>query len=281
VYKNIPEISKRKQPPNNNDACYVHQYTHITGDIDIHEMAWGKDNQLWFLNTKFSTLCTLDLDHSFVPKWRPRFVTALSPEDRCHLNGLAMVDGKPRYVTALGETDSNEGWRQNKASGGIMIDLTTDKVVCRGLSMPHSPRLHDGKIWVLESGKGSLGIVDFASGRTITVAEVPGFTRGIDFFGNLAFIGLSQVRESIAFSGLPITERAQERNCGVWIVDIRNGQTVGFLRFKGAVQEIFSVQVLRNIRSPDILEQNDPLVHTSYVLPTEALRQVPKQLLKA
>jgi uncharacterized protein (TIGR03032 family) len=249
----------------------------VTGDIDIHEMAYDADGRLWLVNTKFGTLCTLDPDHSFNPVWRPSFVSALAPEDRCHLNGLAMVDGRPRYVTALGETDTAGGWRANKRNGGLLMDVQSGEILLRGLSMPHSPRWYNGQLWVLESGQGSLARVDLAKGTWETVAQMPGFTRGIDFVGPLAFIGLSQVRESAVFSGIPLVERLEqaERQCGVWVVNWQTGETLAFLRFEEGVQEIFAVQALP-AAFPEMLEWQDPLLMTSYVVPDEALRDVPR-----
>src|SRR5439155_6225798 len=140
-------------------------------------------DELWVVNTRFSYLCTLDRDHSFVPRWRPPFVGALAAEDRCHLNGLALVDGRPKYATALGETDTAGGWRAGKAAGGCVIDVGGNGVVVRGLSMPHSPRWHDGRLWALESGTGRLVLADPAAGRCEAVAELPGFTRGLALVG--------------------------------------------------------------------------------------------------
>jgi hypothetical protein len=117
-------------------------------------------------------------------------------------------------------------------------------------------------------------VVDLAQRTWQTVAQVPGFTRGIDFVGPLAFIGLSQVRESAVFSGIPLVERLSERTCGVWVVHIETGQTVGFLRFDAGVQEIFGVQVLQNVRFPELMEWNDERMSHSYVLPDEALAEV-------
>jgi len=273
-YRNVPAVAARLEPRGKNDACYLPRHIHITGDIDIHEMAWAKDDRLWLVNTRFGCLCTLDVDHSFYPRWRPPFISALAPEDRCHLNGLAMVDGEPRYVTALGETDTHAGWRSNKASGGILMDVASNKVVLRSLSMPHSPRWYRGKLWVLESGQGSLVTVDTVKGTWETVAKLPGFTRGIDFIGPLAFIGLSKVRESAVFSGIPIVADLAERICGVWVLNIETGEVLGFLRFESGVEEIFAVQLLHHTRFPDMLEWNDPLLGISYVLPDEALAEV-------
>jgi uncharacterized protein (TIGR03032 family) len=239
-------------------------------------MAWGAGDRLWFVNTRFSCLCTLDRVHSFVPRWRPSFVTELAPEDRCHLNGLCLIDGHPAAVTALGETDTPGGWRANKRDGGVLIEPATGRILLRGLSMPHSPRWHDGRLWVLESGTGSLGFLDPRTRQYRRVAELPGFTRGLDFLGNLAFVGLSQVRESAVFSGIPIADRPiEERRCGVWVVDVTTGATVAFVQFEDAVQEIFAVQVLAGVRFPDLLDDSNTLLADSFVLPTESLDAVP------
>ena len=270
----MPAVAKKLEPVGKHDACYLPRRIHVTGDIDIHELAWDDKNELWAVNTRFCCLCTFDADHSFSPRWRPPFVSALAPEDRCHLNGIAMVDGRPKYVTALGETDTPGGWRANKAKGGILMDIENNEILLRGLSMPHSPRWYQGKLWVLESGEGSLAAVDLDRRTWQTVAQVPGFTRGIDFVGPLAFIGLSQVRESAVFSGIPLVQRLRERTCGVWVVHIETGKTVGFLRFEAGVQEIFAVQVLRGMRFPELLEWNDQRLAHSYVLPDEALADV-------
>ncbi len=273
-YRNVPAVAPKLEPAGKHDACYLPRRIHVTGDIDIHEMAYDRDDALWIVNTRFGCLCTLDAEHSFHPRWRPSFLSGLAPEDRCHLNGLAMVDGRPKYVTALGETDTEGGWRANKASGGLLIDIDSNEILLRRLSMPHSPRWYQDKLWVLESGQGSLAEVDLRTRSWRTVAEMPGFTRGIDFYGPLAFVGLSQVRESAVFSGIPLVQRLRERTCGVWVVHIETGQTVGFLRFEAGVQEIFAVQVLQGVRYPEMLEWDDQRLSHSYVLPDAALAEV-------
>lgn len=272
-FRNMPDVATKMEPAGKHDAAYLPRRGHVTGNIDIHEMAWAGD-ELWVVNTRFSCLCTLDDEHSFVPRWRPWFVSGYAAEDRCHLNGLEVVDGKPKYVTALGTADTAGGWRENKAGGGVLIDVEANEFVCRGLSMPHSPRWYQDKLWVLESGNGTLATVDVNTGQLETVAELPGFTRGLDFLGPYAFVGLSQVRESAVFSGISLTERVSERNCGVWVVDIRSGQIVAFLKFEDAVQEVFAVSVLQGIRFPDVLGAADKPVAISYALPTEALKEV-------
>ncbi len=208
-----------------------------------------------------------------MPRWRPSFVSHYAPEDRCHLNGLTMRDGKPRYVTSLGDSNTPGGWRANKRDGGLLIDLEGERILCRGLSMPHSPRWYDGQLWVLESGRGSLVKVDPETGERIDVGRVPGFARGMDFMGPLAFIGVSQLRESNPFTDIPIAEDNQDRMCGVWVVNIETGNTVAFLKFTGGVEEIFAVQALRGVQFPEILSEQEYL-QNSYALPDEALAEV-------
>ncbi len=265
------------------DACYLPRGSHTTGDIQIHEMTWV-ENDLWFINTRFSCLCTRDVRYSFVPRWRPSFVTAIAPEDRCHLNGFCLAPtsrpGQPHFfVTALGESDAPGGWRANKRNGGLLLETSSNEVLLRGLSMPHSPRLFADQLWVLESGTGTIGRVDPSVGRYEPIASMPGFTRGIDFFGRYAFIGLSQVRESAVFSGIPIAERPlSERACGVWVIDMPTGQTVAWLKFDQGVQEIFAINVMANSRCPDVINDDHELIADSFILPDESLSSVPDDL---
>jgi uncharacterized protein (TIGR03032 family) len=266
----MPAVAARLEPAGKHDACFVPRRVHVTGDIRIHEIAFA-GGELWIVNTRFSALCTLDGDSSFVPRWRPPFVSHLAAEDRCHLNGMAVVDDRVRYVTALGATNTAGGWRENKAGGGVLLDVDSGEIILRGLSMPHSPRLHDGRFYLLESGKGTLAWADLRSGTVETIAELPGFTRGLALAGPFAFVGLSQVRETNVFGGIPLTERVPERQCGVWAIDLRSGAVAGFLRFEGDVREIFDVQLLPGIRYPELLELDAPLVATSFSVPDETL----------
>ena len=273
VFQNQPALTKRLEPPDAHDGCFVARRRHNTGDIRIHDLAWADDG-LWVVNTRFSCLATLDEEHSFVPRWRPTFVTQLAAEDRCHLNGLTVVDGKPRYVSVLGLTDENNGWRERKAEGGAIIDITNDEIVAHGLSMPHSPRWYNGRLWVLQSGIGTLGTVDLETGKVETIAQVPGFARGLTFIGQYALVGLSKVREHV-FDGLPLTrDRTEELRCGVWVIDTETGQTVAQLSFEGLVQEIFEVSVLPGLRYPELVEPGAPLGDTAYVIPDSAMADV-------
>jgi uncharacterized protein (TIGR03032 family) len=268
LLRNAPDIASRIEPAGTHDACYLPRSSHVTGDIGIHEIAYVGD-ELWIVSTRFSCLCTLSPDYSFIPRWRPPFVTALAAEDRCHLNGLTLVDGQPGYVTALGTTDTAGGWRADKPHGGCIVDVGSGEFVTRGLSMPHSPRWHEGRLWVLESGMGGLALVDRANGQRETICRLPGFTRGTALAGPYAFIGLSKIRATSAMDGVPLAERRDELKCGVAVVDLRSGAAVAMLEFQTAVEEIFDVQLLPDIRFPELIGfQQETILHT-FVVPPE------------
>src|SRR5262249_22602994 len=180
----------------------------MTGDIHVHEMAWAGE-ELWLVNTRFSCLCTLDEGYSFVPHWRPPFITALAGEGRCHLDGLAPAGGRAEYGTALAETDTPPGRRPHHASSRRLIRAPTGPAGARGFAMRHSPRLHQGRVWLLDSGTGRLVTVDPATGEARAVAEQPGYTRGLALHGSYAFVGLSKIRETSTFGGVPIAERRE------------------------------------------------------------------------
>ncbi|MFA5885406.1 MAG: TIGR03032 family protein [Acidimicrobiia bacterium] len=276
VFQNQPAMIPRLDPPDRHDACFMPRHSHNTGDIRIHDLGYAGD-ELWIVNTRFSCLATLDDKHSFVPRWRPPFITALAPEDRCHLNGMCVIDDEPRYVTALGTSDEAGGWREEKLDGGVLMDVRTGEVVSGDMCMPHSPRWYDGRLWLLESGRGILATVDLETGERTEVGAVPGFARGLSFLGPYAFIGLSQVREHV-FEGLPLTGDGVERNCGVWVLDTRNGEIVAWVKFSGTVHEIYDVMALPRQRYPEIVEPGAELADSAFVLPDEALVEVPAEL---
>jgi len=267
--RNAPDIAPQVEPAGQHDACFVPRSSHVTGDIGVHELAWVGD-ELWIVNTRFSCLCSLHADYSFVPRWRPPFITALAAEDRCHLNGLAIVNGRPKYASALGETDTAGGWRANKPHGGCLLDIDSGEPIVRGLSMPHSPRVHDGRLWILESGTGQLLQIDPATGHRQTVAALSGFTRGLAFGGPYTFVGLSRIRETSAMDGVPLAERREQLKCGVAAVDLRTGEVIAFLEFQTAVEEIFDVQLLPGLRFPEVFGfQKDAVQHTFIVPPAD------------
>jgi uncharacterized protein (TIGR03032 family) len=237
------------QPAGTYDGCFVPRSSFYTGNIHGHDLAWGADG-LWVVNTLFSCLCTLHESYSFVPRWRPPFISQLIDQDRCHLNGLALDQGQPRFVTALAESDEPAGWRPTKATSGCVIEVASGQTVLRGLAMPHSPRMHAGRLWVLDSGTGTLGTVDLGAGRYDVVESVPGYTRGLAFAGQFAFVGLSKIRETAVFGDVPIAEKRDELKCGVAVIDLVSGRTVAAFQFLTGVTEIFAVDVIPSIACP-------------------------------
>jgi uncharacterized protein (TIGR03032 family) len=269
VLRNASDIAPQLDPPGTHDACFVPRSCHVTGDIRVHEMGWAgpKRDELIIVNTRFSCLCRLDPDYSFVPTWRPPFVTALVAEDRCHLNGMAMDDGQPKYVTALGQTDEQQGWRAGKAHGGVIIDVASGELVTQGLSMPHSPRLHAGRLFVLNSGMGELQTVDERTGRRDTVARFPGYTRGLAMVDKYAFVCLSKIREKREFGGLPIEENLDELKCGVYVVNLETGEGVGFVELTQGCTELFEVLVLQGMRFPSLIGFQKDTINGIFIVP--------------
>ena len=236
------------------DAVYVPHLAWITGDVDAHDVAIGPGGRPIFVNTLFSCIATVSDGYSFKPLWRPPFVSKLAPEDRCHLNGLAVEGGQPRYATIVGRCDVADGWRDRRAAGGLLMDITTNEVLLDGLSMPHSPRLHDGRLWLLNSGTGELGFFDRAKRAFTPLAFLPGYARGLAFVDAYAIVGVSLARENRTFQGLPLDQalsaRGAEPRCGLMVIDTRTGDTVEWLRIEGVVRELFDVAVLPGVRNP-------------------------------
>lgn len=237
------------------DALYLPRAAYFTGDLNIHDLAYGEDG-LWIVNTRFCCLSALSKDFSFVPRWKPPFLSDIVPEDRCHLNGLAMDQGKPRFVTALGTTDSVGGWRERKATGGVILDVASGEVVLGGLAMPHSPRMYDGALWVLNSGTGQLLCIDPVKGTHGVVCELPGYLRGLCFLGPFALIGMCQIRERHIFGGLPVQEKYPKLHCGIAIIDLRTGQQVALFEFTAGCQELYEIAFLPGVRQGMIVHQS-------------------------
>jgi uncharacterized protein (TIGR03032 family) len=248
------------------DRVFVPRVGRVTGDLDVHDVAVGEDGNPVFVNTRFSCLATVDDRFSFRPLWKPPFVTALAPEDRCHLNGLAVEGGRPRYVTAVARTDAADAWRDHRAGGGVVMDVTTNEVVAEGLSMPHSPRLHGGRLWVLNSGAGQLGYVDLRGGKFEPVAFVPGYGRGLAFHGRYAVVGTSKPRRENAFRGLPLEQALAAKGaaprCGLEVVETETGATVHWLRIESTLEELYDVAVLPGAVRPRALSfAGDAVAH--------------------
>jgi uncharacterized protein (TIGR03032 family) len=236
------------------DVAYVPRIGYTTGDIDIHDIATDAGGRVIFACTLFGCLATLSERASFQPLWRPPFLSALVPEDRCHLNGLAMRDGRPAYVTAVADCDVADGWRDRRHDGGCVVDVRSSEIVAHGLSMPHSPRWHHDRLWLLNSGTGEFGTIDLATGQFEPIAFCPGYLRGLAFVGDYAVVTLSKPRH-VTFHGLDLDERLQKRGaepqCGLQVVDLRTGTIAHWLRLDGSlVTELYDTVVLPGVRQP-------------------------------
>ena len=248
------------------DRLYVPIKGHTTGDIDIHDMivqrrpdAQGGDRPI-FACTLFNCLATTSETHSLQPLWKPPFISALMPEDRCHLNGLAAdpETSNPRYVTCVSKSDVADGWRDRRTGGGVVVDVDSNEIITNeGLSMPHSPRLHPdfpGKLWLINSGTGFLGYVDLKTGKFEEVTFLSGYGRGMAFAGPYAIVGLSTCRDNRTFSGLPLDQNLADRDaeprCGLQVIDLRDGSAPHWVRFSGIVKELYDVVALSGAQRP-------------------------------
>ena len=236
------------------DRLYVPKIGHTTGDLDIHDIALDSSGRVVFVATGFGCLATLSERYSFSPLWRPPFVSKLAAEDRCHLNGLALTDGRPRFVTAVSMSDVVDGWRDRRREGGIVLNVPEGRVVASGLSMPHSPRLYRGRLWLHNSGTGQFGSVEPGGGPFEPLAFCPGYLRGLAFVGDYAVVGLSRPRDDKTFGGLALDEelarRAADARCGLLIIDLRSGTVAHWLRVEGLVRELYDVAALPQVRRP-------------------------------
>jgi len=244
-------------PLGDHDAVYAPHAAWVTGDLDAHDVGWGADGRPVFVNTLFGCIAEVSDDHSFRPLWMPPFLSRLAAEDRCHLNGMAMAEGRPRYATAVARSNTAQGWRDHRRDGGVVIDVESNEIVATGLSMPHSPRLDDGQLWLLNSGSGELGRIDQASGCFEPVALCPGYARGLTLIGRHAVVGLSLPREAGMFQGLALDRNLADRNiepqCGLAVVDTGNGEIIAWARIEGIVRELYDVAFLPGVRCPSAI----------------------------
>lgn len=263
---------------NGKDRIYVPRVAYTTGDIDTHDIAVDGEGRVIFVNTSFNCLATLDDDASFRVVWKPPFISKLVAEDRCHLNGLCMKDGKPAYVTVVSRSDVVDGWRDRRRDGGCVLDVESGEVVVQGLSMPHSPRFYRGKLWVHNSGAGYFGYVDVDRGVFEPVAFCPGYLRGLAFCGDYAIVGLSRPRHQKTFGGLPLDENLQKRGaearCGIHVIDLRTGDIAHWMRLEGAVEELYDVVTLEGVRNPTVLPLESDELRKTVTVDAASVAQV-------
>lgn len=253
--------------PNTYDGLYVPRATYYTGHLDIHGLEQGNEG-LWSVTTTFSCLSLINDKYSFVPKWKPKFISKLASEDKCHLNGIAMDKGEPLYVTALGDGDTNQSWRQKITNGGVLIHVPSNEIILKDLPMPHSPRLYDGKLYMVFSATGEILTVDTKKGKYEVIKKLNGFIRGMAKYDDYLFVGLSRLRKnSSTFKDLPIASKAN--SSGVTIIHLPTGGIVGELKYQNTVDEIFDVQILPGLQRPGILNTDNDVFKMALTTPND------------
>jgi uncharacterized protein (TIGR03032 family) len=276
VFNNASRMAANyPQQPNTYDALFLPRATYFTGEVDIHDLHWIGE-KLFAVNTRFSCLSIIDHRFSFTPVWTPFFIPRITPDDHCHLNGVAFENDKPKFVTALGQTHTPEGWRKNKDKGGIAMEVSSNTIIAEGLAMPHSPRIYGNQLYILESASGNLVNVDPANGKKDIVVALNGFARGMDKVGDFVFIGLSQLRKkSVAFNDLPIAK--QSVFCGIVIVHLPTARIVAHLRYEDSVEEIYDVRILHGMKRPGLVSAQKAEHRLALTTPEEDYWAVIKQ----
>ncbi len=254
------------------DALYMPRTTYYTGNLDLHDLAFGAKGQLYGVNTFYSCIAKLDGDFNFKPVWKPPFITKLAKEDRCHLNGMAMEGGLPRYATAMSDTDTPQGWREKLPRNGILMDIKTNEVLASNLAMPHSPRLHGGAVYFLCSATGEFVKMNLSNGKQESILHLEGFARGLDFYGDYAFIGLSRLRAKSA-SAAKLKLINPDSKVGIAVVHLPTAKIIGEVNYLNTLDEIFDVKIIPDCHFPGILNTEKPAHQSGITWPGEAIWQ--------
>jgi uncharacterized protein (TIGR03032 family) len=277
VFSAVKSLAKAyPRQPNTYDTLYAPRATYYAGALDLHDMVFS-DSGLWAVNTRFSCIAKIDAHYSFTPAWTPDFITDLLPEDRCHLNGMCFLNEQPKYVSALCKSDHAGGWRQNLATPqGILIDIPSNSIIASGLAMPHSPRLINGQLYALLSATGELVQVDANSGAYQVVKELNGFARGLDYYNDYIFVGLSKIRtKSSTFKDLPIAQKSVF--AGIAILHEPTGALVGYIKYENSVEEIYDVRVIAGVQRPGLMDPTKPEHRMALSLPDKSFWGAPKE----
>lgn len=218
-----------------------------TGKLNVHDVAFGRRG-VYFANTRYNCIARPSDRVNFLRVWQPPFIAEMIAQDRCHLNGLGMRDGRAAMATAFCACDHRGGWREeNRFASGVLIDIAANEVVADGLCMPHSPRRFAGAWWLCNSGEGALCRFDASRGMCDPIAFLPGFTRGLAFAGRRAIVGLSKIRPEHILDAPPVRDRHGELQAGVAIVDLDTYRVTGGLHFARGGNEVFETAFLPGV----------------------------------
>jgi uncharacterized protein (TIGR03032 family) len=234
------------------DTMYFPRLTYHTGGLDIHDLQFGENDSLYAVNTLFSCLVRIDDNYNFVPFWAPPQITELVSEDRCHLNGMAFKNGKPKYASAFGKGNTYQSWRETVTTGGLIYDVETNQPVAENLPMPHSPKVYNNELYVLLSATGELAKIDIKTGKYDVVTKIEGFVRGMSLHKDYLFIGTSKLRKnSSTFAKLAFAEKANK--CSVQVIHLPTGALSGNITYSTTVDEIYDIHVMPGKTRPNIL----------------------------
>lgn len=237
------------------DRVYLPRSSYVTGGVDVHDLMRANDGHLYGVITGYNCIARITQDEkgSFSPYWKPPFIDQIIGEDRCHLNGLCLDGGELAYVSMVGASNENNGWRAHKTGGGLIMDMRTDEIVVDGLSMPHTPRLYKDQLWFLEAGTGYVCCYDLNNKKLERLLWRPGFLRGLRFYKNYALVCSSAPRDK-TFEGLPLDEEIEKRGetprCALDIINLDTQELEHSVEITGSVKEIYDVAILDDCRQP-------------------------------
>ena len=233
------------------DSLYMPRSKFYVGPVDIHDLMWGNDG-LYAVNTLFSCIAKIGEDHSFTPYWQPPFISEIVPEDRCHLNGMAMLNGKPKFVTAFNQGNSERSWREVVTTDGILMDMDNNEILLSNLAMPHSPRIFNGDLYLLLSATGEFIKVELENKNYEVICNLNGFVRGMAYHKDFVFIAISKLREnSSTFAKLDIAGKSKDAK--IMIVHLPTKSVQGEITYHTSVDEIYDIQILPNKIRPNIM----------------------------
>jgi len=267
VFSNSKDLAKYyPKSPNKYDALYMPRLTYHTGQLDIHDLRFGENGTIYAVNTLFSTIIKIDDNYNFTPYWTPSFIDKIASEDRCHLNGMAMKNGKPKYATAFNQGNTPQSWRDHVTTTGVIIDVETNEIVVEGLPMPHSPRFFGDDLYVLLSATGELAKIDIENKSYEVVIKLNGFVRGMSLHKDYLFIGLSKLRKnSSTFAKLDFADKANE--AAIEIVHLPTASYVGKIKYLTSLDEIYDIHVLADKVRPNILNTMTPDYKEGLMIP--------------
>ena len=278
ILANSPQLAEHyPNAPKKYDALYMPRATYHTGTLDIHDLSFGKDRRLFAVNTLFSTIVEINSNYNFEPYWTPPFINQLVSEDRCHLNGMTLQNGFPKYATAFNQGNTAGSWRDNITTSGVLLDIETNEIILTNLGMPHSPRLFNNELYILLSATGELIKVNKEAGTYDVIVKVDGFVRGMDLHQDYLFIGLSKLRKnSSTFAKLPFADKAQE--AGILVIHLPTGSIAGKITYTTSLDEIYDIKVLSDKLRPNILNTLKPDYKMGLMTPESTYWAIPKPI---